>query len=710
MCRQIRALALNLLVISVVAGIASAQDHAQVPGDGQQDAPSLWVTANAGKDHIRFASLEIAQRMRLEILSQSGDIVFNSGFHDGNLLDWNIDDDQGNRLRDDIYGCLITVEDVTGRLSHRRGVFRVANGAARFDVSQTWNLTTAASAEDRDTMMILRDDEDVPIIQLLHDGKSGRISSGRGGLSFRVGNGLAGKDIEYVRLTEGGDLGIGVREPAAKLEVAGLIRTQGIMFPDGSIQRTATAGTGIFAPAARTPMLMPNGAASVYPSTGPLALTLSEPSASTRERFSLQADPGSAGRVLFSEGPSNTLFGQGAGTSLTTGVENSFFGLNAGHATTGGTDPMGSYNSFFGAGAGAANTTACCNDFFGAGAGLNNTTGEGNSFYGDLSGSANIAGSESSFFGREAGYRSVGDYNAFFGSSSGHENTTACCNDFFGAGAGLNNTTGEGNSYFGDLSGSSNTTGGNNAFFGGSSGLSNTIESGNTLLGAHSDGQSGIVNATAIGYRAKVTQGNSLVLGSINTVNGATADTNVGIGTTSPAGRLHVKGGSNELFYVGNDANIGIGTVSPDKRLQIVGTAAVNATLHVGGAGDETKDIFAGMGSNVDTGPAFNYGYAGFSFGRSAGFFNVRPDASATPPNPSLRFMTANQQRMIITNAGRVGIGTTLPQTTLQADGGDIYVGSPGQGIILRSPNGLTCVRLTVDNTGGLIPTVMACP
>jgi len=81
--------------------------------------------------------------------------------------------------------------------------------------------------------------------------------------------------------------------------------------------------------------------------------------------------------------------------------------------------------------------------------------------------------------------------------------------------------------------------------------------------------------------------------------------------------------------------------------------------------------------------PAFNYGYAGYSFGRSAGFFNVRPDASAVPPNPSLRFMTANQQRMIITNTGDVGIGTTDPKVTLHVQGSGVYVGSPGEGIIL---------------------------
>ena len=161
---------------------------------------------------------------------------------------------------------------------------------------------------------------------------------------------------------------------------------------------------------------------------------------------------------------------------------------------------------------------------------------------------------------------------------------------------------------------------------------------------------------------------------------------------------------------MGPTGDIGIGTVTPDKRVHVVSTATKNATLHLGGTGDAGKDIFAGMGENVDVGPAFNYGYAGYSFGRSAGFFNVRPDPTATPPNPSLRFMTANQQRMIITNAGNVGIGTSAPKTTLQADGGDIYVGSPGQGIILKSPDGLMCVRLTVGNAGGLVSTPLACP
>jgi len=358
--------------------------------------------------------------------------------------------------------------------------------------------------------------------------------------------------------------------------------------------------------------------------------------------------------------------------------------------------------------AGMSNTAGYENSFFGLYAGLGNSTGYGNVFSGVRAGYSNTTGYLNSFFGNNAGYyNTTGYYNSFFGINAGLANTEGLANSFFGAEAGCD-TTGDGNSFVGYHAGYWNTTGGRNSFFGQAAGLSNTTEDNNSFIGALSNGIAGITNATAVGYQASVTQSNRLVLGSIKGV--GLADTNVGIGTTAPIGRLHVKGGSGEFFYVGNDAHIGIGTVSPDKRVQIVGTAAVNATLHIGGTGDAAKDIFAGMGEDVDAGPAFNYGYAGYSFGRSAGFFNVRSDASATPPNPSLRFMTANQQRMIITNTGDVGIGTVEPKSKVHAEGGAIYVGSPGEGIILKSPSGLMCVKLTVDNSGFPVFTTMACP
>jgi hypothetical protein len=66
------------------------------------------------------------------------------------------------------------------------------------------------------------------------------------------------------------------------------------------------------------------------------------------------------------------------------------------------------------------------------------------------------------------------------------------------------------------------------------------------------------------------------------------------------------------------------------------------------------------------------------------------------------------------TNAGTFhGVVFTLsdsPPPKLKISGGDILVGSPGQGIILKSSNGLTCRLLALDNAGALALTPVTCP
>jgi hypothetical protein len=162
-------------------------------------------------------------------------------------------------------------------------------------------------------------------------------------------------------------------------------------------------------------------------------------------------------------------------------------------------------------------------------------------------------------------------------------------------------------------------------------------------------------------------------------------------------------------FYTGSSSQSGDPNLFWDnvnKRLG-VDTSAPEGQVHVGGSA--TADVFCGLGPHPATGPAMNYGYSGSSFGRGSGFFNVRPDPLATPPNPSLRFMTANTQRMIITNTGLVGIGTSTPlqQLTVAGDvgqttsaGGLVKAGvlvNGGVPSIIRSFNNLP---------GGAVPTV----
>src|SRR5262245_57742202 len=66
------------------------------------------------------------------------------------------------------------------------------------------------------------------------------------------------------------------------------------------------------------------------------------------------------------------------------------------------------------------------------------------------------------------------------------------------------------------------------------------------------------------------------------------------------------------------------------------------------------------------------------------------------------------------TNAGSThGVVFSLSESSspkLKISGGDILVGSPGQGIILKSPSGNTCRMLSIDNTGALALSPVTCP
>ncbi|WP_051884993.1 hypothetical protein [Chryseobacterium luteum] len=114
---------------------------------------------------------------------------------------------------------------------------------------------------------------------------------------------------------------------------------------------------------------------------------------------------------------------------------------------------------------------------------------------------------------------------------TGNDNVGIGFNTFQNSGTNNNRNTAVGSIAGFGIIGSDNTIVGYNAGQG-----SNSDK--NTLIGSLSNvSTSGLTNATAIGYNAKVGQSNSLVLG------GTGADAvNVGIGTTTPAAKLDVSG------------------------------------------------------------------------------------------------------------------------------------------------------------------------
>ena len=325
-----------------------------------------------------------------------------------------------------------------------------------------------------------------------------------------------------------------------------------------------------------------------------------------------------------------------------------FVGVGAGASTTptAGSD-SGSNNSFFGNAAGAANSTGFQNAFFGTSAGKANTTGTGNSFFGHMAGLNTTTGSINSFFGDWAGIgNTTGNLNSFFGNRAGSRNTTGSFNVILGYDAGQTSTTGNFNSFFGTQSGGSNVTG-----------------SSNTYLGTSADGTADLVNATAVGSHAKVTQSNSLVLGGIAGINGASANTNVGIGTTNPTTAmtggtvLHVLGPSTALALEASNQG--------GQKWEWQSTVlAGNGAMSLFNASNTTHLFTVLANGNVGIGAPLPTARlrVGGAIGTMASFGSVGDFA--------IDDSTVNGGRFIVKDNGNVGIGTNAPSTRLDVDGG----------------------------------------
>jgi hypothetical protein len=130
------------------------------------------------------------------------------------------------------------------------------------------------------------------------------------------------------------------------------------------------------------------------------------------------------------------------------------------------------------------------------------------------------------------------------------------------------------------------------------------------------------------------------------------AQTVMRIGAGAPANSLAIR----------PDGKVGLGTTVPELDLHLFGGA--------------TDDTGIGLGPNPDgipgTESALNIAYAGATFGRGAALFNVRPDSGAAAPNPSLRFLTSNVERMILDDEGFLGLGVANPGSPIEHSSGAV--------------------------------------
>src|SRR5262245_38419317 len=91
---------------------------------------AMIVTASSSGDHVRFTATSSVVQLRLEIYGSSGSKVFDSEFCGGNVIDWNLTDNQAQRLADETYLCVVTLKSISGKITQRIGSVTIQKSCA----------------------------------------------------------------------------------------------------------------------------------------------------------------------------------------------------------------------------------------------------------------------------------------------------------------------------------------------------------------------------------------------------------------------------------------------------------------------------------------------------------------------------------------------------------------------------------------------------
>jgi len=290
-------------------------------------------------------------------------------------------------------------------------------------------------------------------------------------------------------------------------------------------------------------------------------------------------------------------------------------------------------------------------------AGKNITTGLYNSVLGYQSGYSINTAISNSFMGYKAGFSNAsGDYNIFIGNLAGYMNNGSF-NTFIGYISGKNNSTGYYNSFFGDSSGFANIDGYNNTFLGGRAGFSNTHGTLNTYVG----NGAGYANTTGTGNDFIGTFAGFYNPGSENTIIGCFA------GLNSLGGNRDILIGCIAGYSIKGSDNLIIGNSAAANY-----TSTGNYNLMLGNSAGQanttgSKNVFIGYNAGYFSAVGSSNVFIGYQVGyNEAGSNKLYIDNT----NTSSPLIWGDFSSRILNFNGKVGIGTSNPQATLEINGG----------------------------------------
>ena len=128
--------------------------------------------------------------------------------------------------------------------------------------------------------------------------------------------------------------------------------------------------------------------------------------------------------------------------------------------------------------------------------------------------------------------------------------------------------------------------------------------------------------------------------------------------------------GSGVALRVTSDADVGIGTTSPGYKLDVAGTGRFTGNLRV----ENTLPQLILIDTDATNDPTV-------TIMNNAGALSLRADSENVGTGGRIEFTTSGTERMRLTDAGRLGIGTTSPGHLLEVAGG----GANGEIVVNRT-------------------------
>jgi hypothetical protein len=279
--------------------------------------------------------------------------------------------------------------------------------------------------------------------------------------------------------------------------------------------------------------------------------------------------------------------------------------------------------------------------------GSSNTASGVSALYSNTEGSSNTASGVSALYSNATGY-----YNTASGVEALYSNTTGDGNTANGYAALYSNTTGDTNTANGYLALYYNTTGTNNIAVGKNAGTyitggvtNNTVTDNSVFLGQNTKAlASGQTNQIVIGYDATGLGSNTAILGN-SSITKTQLRGDVGIGTDEPSGNLHISSGTSEDCLLIIEADIDNNDENDTPQIWFKADGGINEGLI--GLNNNTLDLINNVSAS---------GGIRFLTGSTDNTDTTTPYTGAT-------------ERMRITSAGNVGIGTGTPAQELDVVG-----------------------------------------